>query len=413
MRIQHLLLIAALLTAAIPAAAETFVFDHLLEVTGRAAVDRSPGTSDTVIHASAPYLGDPGTYPTVFVYTYLDDGGPVIGPGGEAVCAPCVLDLAASPSADMSLIEVMVAAGISAPPALGYMKLETSGPNADQVALTVETEVYHDSGVDFSVLTPLRGPCGGTGGGGISGSTRTFVFPHALETAGSVQAQPNSFDTSIFITYTGTEPAVNTDVFIFDQSTGQALLYDDGTAVCAPCTFTLGADAAIAPRKRKVSVETLLYGSPAGTYPFPSAEALIIVQAGDDVSIGGATVLARSGPGDLSVFVFEPQPIAAAATVSVVDVARRHADLRNYPDPFNPKTTISFSLDREDAATLRIVDVKGRTVRTLNTGRLPAGDHALAWDGRGDDGAALPAGVYLARLQTSTFASVEKMALLK
>ncbi len=68
------------------------------------------------------------------------------------------------------------------------------------------------------------------------------------------------------------------------------------------------------------------------------------------------------------------------------------------PNPFNPRTLLRFASPAAGRVRLEIVDLAGRRVRTLVAGDLPAGEHAVAWDGRDDRGRSLPSGLYLARL---------------
>jgi len=68
------------------------------------------------------------------------------------------------------------------------------------------------------------------------------------------------------------------------------------------------------------------------------------------------------------------------------------------PNPFNPSTTIEFGVERLSHVRLRICDVAGRQVRDLEFGRVGAGTHRRAWDGRNNQGKAVSAGVYLVRL---------------
>jgi hypothetical protein len=68
------------------------------------------------------------------------------------------------------------------------------------------------------------------------------------------------------------------------------------------------------------------------------------------------------------------------------------------PNPFRDETLVRFSLPTEGDATLDVYDLSGRRVRTLARGTAAAGDHAIAWDGRDDDGGPLGAGLYFARL---------------
>ncbi len=71
------------------------------------------------------------------------------------------------------------------------------------------------------------------------------------------------------------------------------------------------------------------------------------------------------------------------------------------PNPFNPLTAIRLELPRSEAVTLAVHDLRGRLVRTVWDGRLPAGGHELVWDGRDARGAAAPSGAYLLRLTTA------------
>ena len=71
-----------------------------------------------------------------------------------------------------------------------------------------------------------------------------------------------------------------------------------------------------------------------------------------------------------------------------------------YPNPFNPRTTIAFTLAEAGRVRLAVYGVDGRRVRTLHDGPCGAGRQVLAWDGRDGDGRALAAGVYVYLLDT-------------
>ena len=71
------------------------------------------------------------------------------------------------------------------------------------------------------------------------------------------------------------------------------------------------------------------------------------------------------------------------------------ASLVATPNPFTPRTTIHFTLAQAAEVRLFIADPAGRVVRTLMREQQPAGRHRVEWDGRGDDGRELPAGIYL------------------
>ena len=86
---------------------------------------------------------------------------------------------------------------------------------------------------------------------------------------------------------------------------------------------------------------------------------------------------------------------------------------QNAPNPFNPSTTIRFSLARGGDTALRVFDVRGRHVRTLVAGNLEAGDHAVQWNGRDDGGATVASGIYFYRLKSGEFEGLQRMVLLK
>jgi len=86
---------------------------------------------------------------------------------------------------------------------------------------------------------------------------------------------------------------------------------------------------------------------------------------------------------------------------------------QNYPNPFNPETNIEFSLPKALDVTVLIYNLLGQQVRTLVSGRVEAGVHAVRWDGRNDTGADAPSGVYFYRLYTSEFSQTNKMVLVR
>ncbi|HEY3296268.1 MAG TPA: S8 family serine peptidase [bacterium] len=80
----------------------------------------------------------------------------------------------------------------------------------------------------------------------------------------------------------------------------------------------------------------------------------------------------------------------------------------NYPNPFNPTTTLAFDLPRTSKVTLTIFDMLGRQVAVLANGPMPAGSHNVSFDGSD-----LASGTYLAHLQADGFSATQKMLLLK
>ena len=86
---------------------------------------------------------------------------------------------------------------------------------------------------------------------------------------------------------------------------------------------------------------------------------------------------------------------------------------QNAPNPFNPATSIPFSLARRGTVRLVVHDALGRTVRTLVDGPRAAGTHTLRWDGRDDSGRAVSSGVYICRMRAGAFEKSIKMTFMR
>lgn len=86
---------------------------------------------------------------------------------------------------------------------------------------------------------------------------------------------------------------------------------------------------------------------------------------------------------------------------------------QNFPNPFNPSTTIRYHLADSEVVSMIIYDIQGRIVKTLEAGSQTLGWHEFTWDGLDDSGAQISTGVYLARLQAGSNVGVVKMLLLK
>jgi len=100
--------------------------------------------------------------------------------------------------------------------------------------------------------------------------------------------------------------------------------------------------------------------------------------------------------------VSEPPPVAGNLVPS------------NVPNPFNPSTSIRFSLAAETRVTLDVYSSAGRLVRRLIAPQtLPKGHHTVEWDGRGDQGQVLPSGVYLYSISTDQGLQSGKMSLIR
>jgi flagellar hook assembly protein FlgD len=86
---------------------------------------------------------------------------------------------------------------------------------------------------------------------------------------------------------------------------------------------------------------------------------------------------------------------------------------QNYPNPFNPSTTIRFQLERGGPVSLRVIDVRGRIVRTLVDDSRDAGWYQVRWNGTDDAGRAVASGLYFYRLRAGSFEDQKKLLLVK
>ena len=85
---------------------------------------------------------------------------------------------------------------------------------------------------------------------------------------------------------------------------------------------------------------------------------------------------------------------------------------QNTPNPFNPSTTIRFSLSAPGNVDLRVVDMGGRVVRNLRRDYFESGQYGVAWNGRDNSGTRVASGVYFAVLNEGGDLHTRKMVVL-
>jgi hypothetical protein len=96
------------------------------------------------------------------------------------------------------------------------------------------------------------------------------------------------------------------------------------------------------------------------------------------------------------------------------DVLAQSMIMANYPNPFNPTTTISFSLSKNsDVTTLEIFNSKGQLVKTLIHSSLPVGNYRVEWNGKNEQQESVASGIYFYRLVSGKSAQIRKMILMK
>ncbi len=125
-------------------------------------------------------------------------------------------------------------------------------------------------------------------------------------------------------------------------------------------------------------------------------------------------IVAIDASGETLAFDMLPPGLSDAAAGSKTErKPQTFALLDNYPNPFNPSTTISYQLPEPESVKLEIFDVLGRHVRTLVDKPQSAGNHSVVWDGRDQRGQKVASGIYIYSMKAGSFFDRRKLLLLK
>lgn len=84
-----------------------------------------------------------------------------------------------------------------------------------------------------------------------------------------------------------------------------------------------------------------------------------------------------------------------------------------YPNPFNPETTVSFSVGEKSFITVKVYSSIGQLVKTLTAGEYEPGRYRVKWNGTDEQNRQVPASVYLCRMESEKYSATKKMVLLK
>ena len=86
---------------------------------------------------------------------------------------------------------------------------------------------------------------------------------------------------------------------------------------------------------------------------------------------------------------------------------------QNFPNPFNPQTTIRFEVPKEAMVTIDIFNIRGQRVKRLINDNLSAGIHQVVWTGHDENGNTMSSGIYFYRMQSDSFVETRRMLLIK
>jgi hypothetical protein len=110
----------------------------------------------------------------------------------------------------------------------------------------------------------------------------------------------------------------------------------------------------------------------------------------------------------------EGRPAIVNSLSGVGDTPRSYVlSVSNYPNPFNPRTTVKYTVPSRGVVDINVYDASGAHVATLFHGERSPGAYAVEWDGRADSGVSAASGIYFARISENDATRTRKMILLK
>jgi hypothetical protein len=131
------------------------------------------------------------------------------------------------------------------------------------------------------------------------------------------------------------------------------------------------------------------------------------------MAIRNATVgtLARNEFLEATYVLFEN---GVSSDITGTELPKAYSLAQNFPNPFNPSTRIQFALPSKGHVSLKIYNVAGQLVRTLQDGVMDAGSHELTWDGSNNLGKSVASGVYFYKINAGdNYENMKKMVLLR
>ncbi|HVO76735.1 MAG TPA: right-handed parallel beta-helix repeat-containing protein [Candidatus Bathyarchaeia archaeon] len=129
---------------------------------------------------------------------------------------------------------------------------------------------------------------------------------------------------------------------------------------------------------------------------------------------GGSPAVVTIKTVDLRSVDNERTEIGSSEQYETPFVPKASALMQNFPNPFNPVTTLTFDVAQPGSVTIQVFDVSGRLVATLLNGeRLGIGRHHVDWNGINANGSLVPSGIYFYRMKTAGFEATRKMILVR
>ncbi len=156
----------------------------------------------------------------------------------------------------------------------------------------------------------------------------------------------------------------------------------------------------------------------------PAQTANLVVPAGASIDINVLYQPMEVGTDEVSLIFSTDDPLTPLVIVTLTgicgpvdnedDVLPAITSLRgNFPNPFNPETTINFSVKEAVPVTIEIYNVKGQLVKTLVNEAKAPGNHTVVWNGVDNNGRAVSSGIFFYKMNAGKYSSTRKMILMK